>query len=130
MNSVLLSSTYFGPVQWYQKLNRYDVCFIESHDNYVKQTYRNRCNIAMTNGVQVLSIPVEKYDSLKCPMRDIRISDHANWRHLHWNALQSAYGDSPFFEYYADDLHPFFTKKWTFLYRIILEKRALTVGRL
>ena len=111
MNSVLLSSTYFGPVQWYQKLNRYDVCYLESHDNYVKQTYRNRCNIAMTNGVQVLSIPVEKYDSLKCPMRDIRISDHANWRHLHWNALQSAYGESPFFEYYADDLHPFFTKK-------------------
>ena len=121
MNSVLLSSTYFGPVQWYQKLNRYDVCYIESHDNYVKQTYRNRCNIAMTNGVQVLSIPVEKYDSLKCPMRDIRISDHANWRHLHWNALQSAYGESPFFEYYADDLHPFFPKKWTFLYDFNLE---------
>lgn len=121
MNSVLLSSTYFGPVQWYQKLNRYDVCYLESHDNYVKQTYRNRCNIAMTNGVQALSIPVEKYDSLKCPMRDIRISDHANWRHLHWNALQSAYGESPFFEYYADDLHPFFTKKWTFLYDFNLE---------
>ncbi len=121
MNSVLLSSTYFGPVQWYQKLNRYDVCYLESHDNYVKQTYRNRCNIAMTNGIQALSIPVEKYDSLKCPMRDIRISDHANWRHLHWNALQSAYGESPFFEYYADDLHPFFTKKWTFLYDFNLE---------
>lgn len=121
MNSVLLSSTYFGPVQWYQKLNRYDVCYLESHDNYVKQTYRNRCNIAMTNGVQALSIPVEKYDSLKCPMRDIRISDHANWRHLHWNALQSAYGESPFFEYYADDLHLFFTKKWTFLYDFNLE---------
>lgn len=121
MNSVLLSSTYFGPVQWYQKLNRYDVCYLESHDNYVKQTYRNRCNIAMTNGVQVLSIPVEKYDNLKCPMRDIRISDHANWRHLHWNALQSAYGESPFFEYYADDLHPFFKKKWTFLYDFNLE---------
>ena len=121
MNSVLLSSTYFGPVQWYQKLNRYDVCFIESHDNYVKQTYRNRCNIATTNGVQALSIPVEKYDTLKCPMRDIRISDHANWRHLHWNALQSAYGESPFFEYYADDLYPFFTKKCSFLYDFNLE---------
>ena len=49
-------------------------------------------------------------------MKDVRISDHANWRHLHWNALQSAYGESPFFEYYADDLHPFFERKWKFLY--------------
>ena len=49
-------------------------------------------------------------------MRDVRISDHANWRHVHWNALVSAYGESPFFEFYEDDIRPFFTKKWTFLY--------------
>ena len=121
MTSVLLSSTYFGPIQWYQKLNRFDICYLESHDNYIKQTYRNRCNIAMTNGVQTLSIPVEKYDGLKCPMKDVRISDHANWRHLHWNALLSAYGESPFFEYYADDLLPFFVKKWEFLFDFNLE---------
>ena len=39
------------------------------------------------------------------------ISDHGNWRHLHWQALQTAYGDSPFFEYYEDDLRPFFTER-------------------
>ena len=48
-------------------------------------------------------------------MRDTMISDHGNWRHLHWNALASAYGESPFFEYYEDDLHPFFEKKWKYL---------------
>lgn len=121
MTDVLLSSTYFGPIQWYQKLNRSAVCHLEHHDHYVKQTYRNRCNIAMTNGVQTLSIPVEKYEGHKCLFRDIRISDHGNWRHLHWNALLSAYGESPFFEYYADDLQPFFTMKWAFLYDFNLE---------
>lgn len=121
ITAVLLSSAYFGPVQWYQKLNRFDVCYLEYHDNYIKQTYRNRCNIATTNGVQTLSIPIEKYDTQKCPMRDIRISDHGNWQHLHWNALLSAYGESPFFEFYADDLHPFFTKKWKYLFDFNLE---------
>jgi hypothetical protein len=48
-------------------------------------------------------------------IRDIRISDHGVWRRLHWNALTSAYSESPFFEYLADDLHPFFEKKWEFL---------------
>ena len=52
----------------------------------------------------------------KCLMKDVRISDHGNWRHQHWNALASAYGESPFFEFYADDIRPFFERRWTFLY--------------
>ena len=114
LSTALLSTTYFGPIQWYQKLNRYDHCVIEQFDNFQKQTYRNRCRIATANGSQVLTVPVERTEG-KCLMRDVRISDHGAWRHLHWNALQSAYGESPFFEFYADDLHPFFERRWTFL---------------
>ena len=111
----LLSTTYFGPVQWYQKLNRHR-CIIEQHDNFVKQTYRNRCVIASANGPQTLPVPIERYDGMKCAMRDIRISDHGNWRHLHWQALVSAYGETPFFEYYADDIRPFFEEhRWKYL---------------
>jgi hypothetical protein len=121
MAVAILSSAYFGPVQWYQKLNRYDECLIERCDNFIKQTYRNRCIIATTNGVQALTVPIEKYDGLKCQMRDIRISDHGNWRHLHWNALMSAYGESPFFEFYADDIRPFFERRWDYLFDFNME---------
>ena len=117
----LLSSAYFAPIQWYQKLNRYDVCLIEQHDHFVKQTYRNRCVIATANGMQTLSIPVEKFDDVKCEMKDVCISDHDNWRHQHWNALLSAYGESPFFEYYQDDIRPFYEKKWKFLFDFNME---------
>ena len=112
----LLASTYFGPVQWYQKLNQSDCCLIERHDHFVKQTYRNSCVIATTSGLQVLTVPIERYEGAHCEMRDIRISDHGSWRHLHWNALQSAYGESPFFEFYADDLRPFFERRWELLF--------------
>ncbi len=118
MSTVLLQTTYFGPVQWYQKLHRYDHCLIEQHDSYQKQTYRNRCVIATANGLQALTVPVESDPSRvgdKCEVKDIRISDHNQWRRVHWNALQSAYSESPFFEYYADDIHPFFEKKYDFL---------------
>ena len=111
--NVLLSTTYFGPVQWYQKLCRADKVWIEACESFQKQTYRNRCVIATTQGCQALTVPVERGES---PLiRDVRISDHGNWRHLHWNALRSAYGESPFFEYYEDDLRPFFERRWTFL---------------
>jgi len=121
MTQALLSSTYFGPVQWYQKLHRYDCCVLERHDNYAKQTFRNRCVIATTAGRQVLTVPIERCEHLKCPMRDIRISDHGEWRRLHWRALVSAYGESPFFDYYADDIRPFFERRWDYLFDFNLE---------
>ena len=111
---VLLSTTYFGPIQWYQKLYRAEHVVIEQWESFQKQTYRNRCLIATTQGIQALTVPVVRGETLL--MKDIRISDHGNWRHLHWNALQSAYGESPFFEYYQDDILPFFTQRWDYLF--------------
>ena len=110
MSIALLQTTYFGPIQWYQKLYRYDQTLIEKYDSYQKQTYRNRCVIATANGLQALTVPVE-HNAIK----DLRISDHNQWRRVHWNALQSAYSESPFFDYYADDIRPFFEKKYEFL---------------
>lgn len=114
MTTAILQTTYFGPVQWYQKLSRYDHCLIEQYDTYQKQTYRNRCLISTANGPQALTVPVEHTDD-KTLVKDLRISDHNQWRRVHWNALQSAYSESPFFDYYVDDIHPFFEQKYDFL---------------
>ena len=118
MTTALLQTTYFGPIQWYQKLYRYDHCLIEQYDSFQKQTYRNRCVIATANGTQALTVPVEHQTSdirHQTLVKDLRISDHNQWRRVHWNALQSAYSESPFFEYYADDLHPFFEQRYEYL---------------
>lgn len=90
-------------------------CVVEQYEHYVKQTYRNRCVIDSPNGALSLTIPVEKTDGGKCLMKDVRISDHGNWRHLHWQALVASYYNSPFFEYYQDDFRPFYERKWKFL---------------
>ena len=115
MNIAYLSSAYLAPVEYYTNLLAYDKVFVEQYDHYIKQTYRNRCTIAGPSGELALSIPTVKPDTLKCPMKDIRISDHGNWRHLHWNAIESAYNNTPFFEYYKDDFRPFYEKKYEFL---------------
>ncbi len=111
-----LSTAYLAPVDYYRCLVEFDKIIIEQHCNYVKQTYQNRCVIASANGPQILSIPVERTDSTKCLTKDIRISDHDNWRHLHWNAIVSAYNSTPFFEYYEDDFRPFYERKHEFLF--------------
>ena len=125
MQPVYISTTYLGPVQQYCKLFQYPEVHLETAENYLKQTFRNRCTIAAANGPLALSIPIVKPDTLKCPTKDIRISDHGNWRHLHWNALVSAYNMSPFFEYYEEDFAPFYEKKYEFLFDYNEELRQL-----
>ena len=45
MKTVFLSSAYLAPIEYYTKLLAYDKVFIEQHDHYMKQTYRNRCTL-------------------------------------------------------------------------------------
>ncbi|WP_102407539.1 WbqC family protein [Parabacteroides bouchesdurhonensis] len=115
MQPVYLSTAYLGPVQQYCKMYQFGEVCLETYENYLKQTYRNRCTIAAANGPLSLSVPIVKPDTLKCLTKDIRISDHGNWRHLHWNAILSAYNMSPFFEYYEEDFAPFYEKRFDFL---------------
>lgn len=115
-NTIYLSSAYLALVEYYTKLFACEKAYVEQYDNYVKQTYRNRCVIAAADGPLALTIPTEKSGTPKCLMKDVRISDHGNWRHIHWNALVAAYRNSPFFEYYADDFRVFYEKKYAFLW--------------
>ena len=75
----------------------------ERHDHFVKQTYRNRCTIATAQGPLSLSIPVRHNGGEKICTGEVLISNHGKWRREHWHALVSAYDNSPYFAYYADD---------------------------
>ncbi|MFV0468797.1 MAG: WbqC family protein [Dysgonomonas sp.] len=115
--AIFLSTAYLAPIQYYSKLlhaGSDSVC-IDQWENYQKQSYRNRCTILSANGAIPLSIPIERTETLKCVVKDVCIADHANWRHVHWNALVSAYNTTPFFEYYRDDFQPFYEKKIKYL---------------
>jgi len=116
MSVVLLSTAYLAPVSYYVLLARAGKVVIEQHENYQKQSYRNRCLIAAANGPMVLSIPVKKNLPGKNSIRDIQLSGHGNWQHMHWNSLVSAYASSPYFAFYRDDIHPFYEKKYKYLF--------------
>lgn len=113
--TVILSSAYLAPVQYYAHLYAALHAVEDRGEHYVKQTYRNRCLIATPTGAQALTVPVVREGGNHIAMRDVRISSHGAWQHLHWNALVSAYDNSPYFEYYADDFRPLYEKPFTFL---------------
>ena len=126
----LLSTTYFGPVQYYAVFLHHPGRIIERHDNYTKQTYRNRCNIYGANGILSLSIPVLKGPDHKSKVKDIRIDYSKNWRKLHWKGIESAYRHSPFFEFLLDEIRSFFEKEYTFLIDINTEIMVRILGDL
>lgn len=115
MKNVVLSPAYLGPVQYYTKLYAAPTIYMERHEHYVKQTYRNRCLIAGPAGVQALTIPVEHCNGAHTAICDVRLSDHGDWRRLHWAALVSAYESSPYFDYFSDDFHAIYLRPFRFL---------------
>ena len=111
---LLSHSLYLAPIPLYAQLYKCDALTINGDEPFVKQTFRNRAVIATENGTQSLTIPVI-HDGGRIAMRDVRISEHGNWRHQHWNAMVSAYRKSPFFDYYADDFAHFYEERDGFL---------------
>lgn len=121
---VLTHPLYLAPVSLYAQLYAADTLVVDDVSPFVKQTFRNRAVIATENGAQSLTIPVV-HDGTKVAMRDVRISEHGNWRHQHWNAMVSAYRKSPFFEYYADDFAHFYEERDGFLLDFNLRLHAV-----
>ncbi len=81
-------------------------------NHYQKQTYRNRTEIYGANGKLKLTIPISNNKNQKNQLdRDVNIFNDSSWQRDHWKSLESSYRSSPFFEFYEDDLYPFFHEK-------------------
>jgi len=105
---VLLASAYLGSIQYYTKLLNYNTICIEQYENFNKQSYRNRCHIYGANGLQSLTIPVNKGRTQKMLIKDVTLSYETAWPKNHLKSFESAYMSSPFYEFYIDDIRPFF----------------------
>ncbi len=115
LNSALLSVAYLPPVQYMTKFLLYDRIIVEMYENFQKQSYRNRCVIAGANGPLTLVIPVKKQQGSNTVITDIRIDYDKDWQHIHWKSIVSAYQNSPFFEFYRDELYTLIFSKYEFL---------------
>jgi len=103
-NNIILSTTYFGPIEYFVQFITGSNILIEKHENYQKQSFRNRCEIYGANGKLTLSVPIEKKHNKKVCIKDVHISYDTDWIKLHLKSIESAYRSAPFFEYYIDDL--------------------------
>ena len=114
--TIVLPTSYFPPVYYFLKIFKAESIIIERFENYPKQTYRNRCAIYGANGPLTLTIPVTKGNEIKVYTKDIKIDYASNWRKIHLKALESAYQNSPYYQFYIDEFLPIINRNFTFLY--------------
>ena len=117
----LVHPTYFPSISHYITMVQADEIEFEMDDNFQKQTNRNRMYIYSANGLQLLNIPVKHLSENHQKYKDIIIDDSYDWQKNHYKSLESAYKNSPFYEYFIDDILPIYQKKNKFLVDLNLE---------
>lgn len=111
---------YLPSISYLAAWKYYDRMILETKENFIKQTYRNRTRILTANKIENLIVPVEK-GNRNIPIREIRIDRNQNWVKKHWRSIQTAYGNAPFYEHYARDLKMILFKNHRFLFDLNLE---------
>jgi hypothetical protein len=111
----LLSTAFFPPIQYLSLITRADNVFLETEENYLKQTFRNRCLILTANGPSPMIVPVLMGRGIKTRVKDIRIDYSKRWQQIHIRALISSYKSSAYFEYYFENIEKVITGKPEFL---------------
>jgi hypothetical protein len=130
---ILLHPLYFGSIQQFTAIAKATEITFEMHDNFQKQTYRNRTFIATPEGPLLLNIPIKHTSKGKRGERErahqkykeVCIENDFPWQREHWKSIQIAYRTSPFFEFFEDDFAPLYEKKYTHLLDFNLDTFAI-----
>jgi hypothetical protein len=109
MKSIFCTS-FAAPINYYKALLESDILLMEQHEHFIKQTIRNRCEIATSNGKLILTVPLSERKN-NMLVKEVSICYKTNWQRQHIKTLATAYKSSPFFEFYIDDLQSIYNIK-------------------
>jgi hypothetical protein len=120
MHSLLIEPHYLPCIEYFAVIDSMESVVLECHENYLKQTYRNRCRIMTAQGPYELYIPVLQPGG-KIRMKDVKIDSGQKWVKDHWRAIKTAYGNAPFFEHFGFLFEEIYRHKFDFLLDLNLE---------
>jgi hypothetical protein len=120
MPSILIDLHYLPSLEYFCRLYPFEKIILEKHEHFVKQSFRNRCYINTSQGMQMLIVPVaEKHG--KVSVQEVKIDHQQKWQNNHWRSIESAYRNAPYFEFYSDELKSILYKKHELLFNLSYE---------
>jgi len=120
-NKILVSSAYFPPIEYFSLISNANEVEIEKEENYIKQSYRNRCYILSAHGTQMLSVPVYLGSIHKTLIKDIKIDFSKRWQQVHLRAIKASYNSSPYYEFYTEIFDKIILQNHVFLLDLNME---------
>ncbi|MCQ2177553.1 MAG: WbqC family protein [Bacteroidales bacterium] len=126
---MVLDTQYFPTVEFFAVAAENSTVFLEAHGKYCKQSYRNRCRILSANGALDLNVPIV-HDG-RTLVSEVLVDYSTPWVNKTERALDSAYYNSAFFEYYRDELFEVLGRGRSTLWELnldIMEHLALKLG--
>lgn len=126
--TVLIDLHYLPSLAYFHELAKADTIILEAHETFQKQTFRNRCEILTSNGRESLIVPILHGGDGN--IKNIQIDYSQRWFQIHERSIRSAYGKSPFFEFFMDDFSAVFLKKHTYLWDLNYELLTVCLEKL
>lgn len=126
--TLLTELHYLGPLPYYAQWLCYETICLEQWEHYQKGSFRNRCYLASANGKVSLSIPLLRGKHQQAPIRTVAVDNSRPWQLQHWRSIQTAYGNSPFFEYYKDAFQALYERPYTLLFDFCLDVQELVLS--
>jgi hypothetical protein len=130
MKIVVQEAQIFGPVSSFAEIFHCDTLYIEKFEHYQKRSFRNRYQIQTANGLDTLSIPLVKGKNNQQLITDVKISYDENWPLKQLQTIRSAYGRSPFFEFYFPDIEKLLYKNHIFLFDLNMDSLCWAISKL
>ena len=98
----LLPAAIFPPLEWFQ-LGKQNGAIVCQHENYVKQSLRNRVALVAAQGPVDVSFPVARRTATERSVQSLRFTDRVRPSML-LKAIQTNCGRAPFYEHYFPDV--------------------------
>lgn len=120
MKPIAIDLFYLPNLEFFSALRGQEEVFLFPQTRYPRQSYANRCQLRLANGVTTLSIPIQGRRP-RIPLRDVKVDYSQNWVQNHLRGMQSAYGKAPFFDYFFPYFQEALIRKEAHLWDLNLE---------
>ncbi len=108
----IVPAMYFGPVEVYRLFAKHSKVIVDLGEHYERQSYRTRTTIVGPNGAQDLVVQIARRSGEKMPMHSVGLCYVESWPEQHMHAIRSAYGRSPWYIHFCDDLGTLITTRY------------------
>lgn len=111
----MIKTVYFPPLSVVQSLFKTGQIVIDASEHYQKNSFRNRCYLASSQGKIILSVPLKKGKNQQMPIRDVQIAYDYDWVRQHLRTIGNNYKRAPYYEYFMPEIERILQSRHTLL---------------